>query len=147
MKALSLITELDEEDDLLQCDAGGIQQIFVALIINSIDATSPGGKITVKTECMKEKDQIRIMVTDNGKGIPDDALPHIFEPFFSTKVKSTGLGLSVVYGVVEQHNGTIDVASKVNQGTTFTITLPRVSPKKENHRQTGAINLHSMKHS
>ena len=71
----------------------------------------------------------------NGKGIPEDALPHIFEPFFSTKVKSTGLGLSVVYGVVEQHDGTIDVASKVNQGTTFTITLPRVSPKKENHNK------------
>ena len=129
MKALSLTTELEEENDLLQCDAGGIQQIFVALIINSIDATSPGGKITVKTEYMKEKDQIRIIVTDNGKGIPEDAIPHIFEPFFSTKEKSTGLGLSVVYGVVEQHNGTIDVASKVNQGTTFTITLPRASHK------------------
>ncbi len=129
MKALSLNTELEGENDLLQCDAGGIQQIFVALIINSIDATSPGGKITVKTEYMKEKDQIRIIVTDNGKGIPEDAIPHIFEPFFSTKEKSTGLGLSVVYGVVEQHNGTIDVASKVNQGTTFTITLPRASHK------------------
>ena len=136
MKALSLTTELEEENDLLQCDAGGIQQILVALIINSIDATSPGGKITVKTEYMKEKDQIRIMVTDNGKGIPEDAIPHIFEPFFSTKVKSTGLGLSVVYGVVEQHNGTIDVASKVNQGTTFTITLPRAS-----HKSVGKIEI------
>ena len=136
MKALSLTTELEGENDLLQCDAGGIQQIFVALIINSIDATSPGGKITVKTEYMKEKDQIRIIVTDNGKGIPEDAIPHIFEPFFSTKEKSTGLGLSVVYGVVEQHNGTIDVASKVNQGTTFTITLPRAS-----HKSVGKINI------
>jgi len=136
MKALSLITELDEENDLLQCDAGGIQQILVALVINSIEATSPGGKITIKTEYMKEKDQIRIMVTDDGKGIPDEALPHIFEPFFSTKVKSTGLGLSVVYGVVEQHAGSIDVASKVNQGTTFTITLPRAS-----HKSVGKIEI------
>jgi two-component system NtrC family sensor kinase len=136
MKALSLVTELEGENDLLQCDAGGIQQIFVALIINSIDATSPGGKITVKTEYMKEKDQIRIIVMDNGKGIPEDAIPHIFEPFFSTKEKSTGLGLSVVYGVVEQHNGTIDVASKVNQGTTFTITLPRTS-----HKAVGKIEI------
>jgi two-component system, NtrC family, sensor kinase len=136
MKALSLVTELEGENDLLQCDAGGIQQIFVALIINSIDATSPGGKITVKTEYMKEKDQIRIIVTDNGKGIPEDAIPHIFEPFFSTKEKSTGLGLSVVYGVVEQHNGTIDVASKVNQGTTFTIILPRTS-----HKAVGKIEI------
>jgi two-component system, NtrC family, sensor kinase len=129
MKELTLITELEEENDLLQCDAGGIQQILVALVINSIEATSPGGKITIKTEYMKEKDQFRIMVADDGKGIPDEALPHIFEPFFSTKVKSTGLGLSVVYGVVEQHAGTIDVASKIDQGTTFTITLPRASHK------------------
>ena len=76
------------------------------------------------------------MVTDDGKGIPDEALPHIFEPFFSTKVKSTGLGLSVVYGVVEQHAGTIDVASKVDQGTTFTITLPRAS-----HKSVGKIEI------
>jgi len=71
-------------------------------------------------------------VTDEGKGIPDEVLPHIFEPLFSTKVKSTGLGLSMVYGIVEQHAGVIDVKSKVNEGTTFTIILPRVSSEKEN---------------
>jgi signal transduction histidine kinase len=76
------------------------------------------------------------MVADDGKGIPEDIIPHIFEPFFSTKEKSTGLGLSVVYGVVEQHNGTIGVASKVNQGTTFTITLPRIS-----HKAVGKIEI------
>jgi two-component system NtrC family sensor kinase len=133
MKELSLVKELDEENDSLQCDASGIQQILVALIVNSIDATSRGGQITIKTESQTDKDQIRMMVMDDGKGIPDEALSHIFEPFFSTKVKSTGLGLSVVYGIVEQHAGSIEVASKVNQGTTFTITLPRVSHKKQNH--------------
>jgi signal transduction histidine kinase len=81
------------------------------------------------------------MVTDDGKGIPDDVLPHIFEPFLSTKVKSTGLGLSVVYGVVEQHTGTIDVASKVDQGTTFTIILPRVPSKKESQGRLTLSNL------
>jgi len=117
---------------VIQCDAGGIQQVLVALIVNSIEATSRGGKITIKTDCRTEKDRIRIMVTDEGKGIPDDVLPYIFEPLFSTKVKSTGLGLSMVYGIVEQHAGVIDVKSKVNEGATFTIILPRVSPKKEN---------------
>jgi two-component system NtrC family sensor kinase len=136
MKALSLVTELDEENDFLQCDASGVQQILVALIINSIEATSPGGNITIKTKYLREKDQIRIMVTDDGKGIPAEALPHIFEPFFSTKTKSTGLGLSVVYGVVDQHGGTIDVVSKVNDGTTFTITLPRTS-----HKSVGKIEI------
>jgi signal transduction histidine kinase len=68
---------------------------------------------------------------DNGKGIPEDVLPRIFEPFFSTKVKSTGLGLSVVYRIVKQHAGIIDVKSEGNQGTTFTIILPRISSIKE----------------
>ncbi len=131
MKELTLVKELDQESDLIDCDANGIQQVLVALIVNSIEATSRGGTITIKTDYRTEKDRIRIMVTDDGKGIPDDVLPHIFEPFLSTKVKSTGLGLSVVYGIVEQHAGVIDVASKVDQGTTFTIVLPRVPPKKE----------------
>jgi two-component system NtrC family sensor kinase len=131
MRELSLVTELDQENDLIQCDAGGIQQVLVALIVNSIEACSRGGKITIKTDSQTEKDRIRIMVVDDGKGIPEDVLPHIFEPFLSTKEKSTGLGLSVVYGIVEQHTGTIGVASIVDQGTTFTITLPRIPSKKE----------------
>ena len=136
MKELVLVKELDEENDVLQCDAGGIQQVLVALIVNSIEATSRGGKITIKTDCHTEKDRIRIMVTDEGSGIPDDVLPHIFEPLFSTKAKSTGLGLSLVYGIVEQHAGVIDVKSKVYEGTTFTIILPRVPSKEENQNKT-----------
>ena len=152
MKELILVKELDQENDLIQCDAGGIQQVLVALIVNSIEATSRGGKITIKTDCQTEKDRIRIMVTDEGKGIPEDVLPHIFEPFISTKVKSTGLGLSVVYGIVEQHAGVIDVESKVNQGTTFTMVLPRASAKKNksiqaNTSKPNSMESVSMKHS
>ena len=132
MKELSLVKELDEGNDLLECDASGIQQVLVALIVNSTEAAAPGGKITIKTSCQPEKDLMRIIVMDNGKGIPEDVLPHIFEPFLSTKVKSTGLGLSVVYGVVEQHAGVIKVESTLNEGTTFTIDLPRVQAGKEN---------------
>ena len=141
MKELVLVKELDEENDVLQCDAGGIQQVLVALIVNSIEATSRGGKITIKTDCHTEKDRIRIMVTDEGSGIPDDVLPHIFEPLFSTKAKSTGLGLSLVYGIVEQHAGVIDVKSKVYEGTTFTIILPRVPSKEENQDEPTLSNL------
>jgi len=141
MKELALVKELDPENDVIQCDASGIQQILVALIINSIEAVPRGGTITIKTDYRTEQDRIRIMVMDNGKGIPDDVLPHIFEPFFSTKVKSTGLGLSVVYGIVEQHAGVIDVESKVDEGTTFTIVLPRVSPKKDGQGKLTLANL------
>jgi len=86
------------------------------------------------------------MVTDDGKGIPEDVLPRIFEPFVSTKVKSTGLGLSVVYGIVEQHAGIIDVKSKVNEGTTFTIFLPRISSNKGKSGQTNTVEPDWMKH-
>jgi two-component system, NtrC family, sensor kinase len=141
MKEVTLDVNLDQEDDLIRCDANGIQQILVALIINSIEAASRGGKITIVTDYRTEKERVRIMVTDDGKGIPDDVLPRIFEPFFSTKAKSTGLGLSVVYGIVEQHGGTINVESKVNQGTTFTIVLPRVSPKTEDQGKLTLSNL------
>ena len=130
MKELKLVQELDQGNDIIQCDAGGIQQIFVALIVNSIEATPRGGKITIKTDYSTEKDRIRIMVTDEGKGIPADVLPRIFEPLFSTKEKNTGLGLSMVYGVVQQHAGVIDVKSEVDRGTTFTIVLPRLSSNK-----------------
>ncbi|MEW6333749.1 MAG: ATP-binding protein, partial [Thermodesulfobacteriota bacterium] len=92
---------------------------------------SRGGRITIKTDCRTQKDRIRIMVTDEGQGIPEDVRPYIFEPLYSTKSKSTGLGLSLVYGIVEQHDGVIEVESKVNEGTTFTIILPRLSPKKK----------------
>lgn len=131
MNELTLVKELDQGNDLIQCDAGAIQQVFVALIINAIEATSRGGKITIKTDCPIGKDWIRIVVMDDGMGIPEDILPHIFEPFVSTKVKSTGLGLSVVYGIVEQHGGTIDVESRVKQGTKFTIVIPRMPSKKQ----------------
>ncbi len=134
MNELKLIKELDDGDDYIQCDAGDIQQVLIALIINSIEASSRGGKIIVRTDYRSNKDQNRIMIIDNGKGIPKDVLPHIFEPFFSTKKseKNTGLGLSVVYGIIKQHGGTIDVESKEGEGAKFTITLPRLPAAKRN---------------
>jgi signal transduction histidine kinase len=83
-------------------------------------------------------DTIALMIADTGIGIPEDAIGHIFEPFFSTKDKESGvgLGLAVVYGIVTGHRGTIDVASDPGKGTTFTVRLPRSphppeSPNKE----------------
>ncbi len=72
------------------------------------------------------------MVSDTGSGIPEEMLPKIFEPFFSTK-ESTGLGLAVVYRIIQQHEGKIKVTSKSNEGTTFTIHLPK-SPDKIEER-------------
>ncbi len=124
---LKLIKELDAGDDGIQCDAGVIQQVLIVLIINSIEASFRGGTITIRTDYHSYHDQIQLMIIDNGKGIPKDVLPHIFEPFYSTKKseKNTGLGLSVVYGIIQQHGGTIVEESEEGAGTKVTITLPR----------------------
>ena len=124
IKELELFQELAEGNDIIYCDASGIQHILVALFINAIDAMSKGGKLKVKTDFLDGSREVRIVISDTGSGIPEEILPHIFEPFVSTK-ESTGLGLAVVYGIIQQHKGQIEVESNPNQGTTFIITLPR----------------------
>ena len=124
IKEMELIQELAEGNDIIYCDASGIQHVLVALFINAIDAMSKGGKLKVKTILLDSSEEVQIVVSDTGSGIPEEILPHIFEPFVSSK-ESTGLGLAVVYGIIQQHKGEIEVESNPNQGTTFIITLPR----------------------
>jgi two-component system, NtrC family, nitrogen regulation sensor histidine kinase NtrY len=88
-------------------------------------AEDHAARIVVRTE--QAGPHIRLSVADNGPGIPQDKLPKIFEPLFTTKASGVGLGLPTVRQLVEQHGGTVDVASNVGQGTTFTIWLPRYS--------------------
>jgi signal transduction histidine kinase len=101
-----------------------LNQVFLNLITNAAQAIEKFGKITITTQL--ENDKAVIKVADTGVGIPEQNLRKIFEPFFTTKPvgQGTGLGLSIVYKIIEQHNGTIDVKSKVGEGTEFTITLP-----------------------
>jgi len=126
MKELELIAELDSGDDVIFCDPGTIQQILVSLIVNAMESSSQGNRIIVRTD-YSNADTIQINVIDHGHGIAESDLPFIFDPFFSTKDSnsSLGLGLSAVYGIVHQHSGSIQVNSKLGDGTTFTITLPR----------------------
>jgi signal transduction histidine kinase len=101
-----------------------IKQVIMNLISNSIQACAKGGVISISTSANENNDIIRIR--DNGHGIKEGDLPHIFEPFFTTKniAMGTGLGLSVSYGIIRRHGGTIEVESKPGEGATFTITLP-----------------------
>ena len=126
MKKIALKSEFGQGDDELQCDAGAIQQIMVALIVNAIEASDEGSEIIVATDC-SDPEHVILRITDCGCGIPEQNLQQIFEPFFSTKEsnKSLGLGLAAVYAIVRRHGGEIKVDSKQGSGTTFTIKLPR----------------------
>jgi two-component system NtrC family sensor kinase len=119
--------KLDFHEGLPQVyiDEARIQEVLINLIINSIQVMSPGGVVTLRTRLEEQGDYVVIEVEDTGEGILPEHLPHIFDPFFSTKgVRGTGLGLSVSYGIIKNHNGKMRVESKVNVGTTFFIELP-----------------------
>ena len=103
-------------------DSGQIKQVLVNLIKNAMQAMTRDGKLTVQTG--HTPDTVWISITDTGGGIPQDQISHIFEPFYTTKKKGTGLGLMIVLRIIRQHGGHIEVESNVGQGTTFRISLP-----------------------
>ncbi|BCB95710.1 two-component sensor histidine kinase [Dissulfurispira thermophila] len=106
-------------------DEHQIVQVLVNLITNAVHAMTGGGLLFIRSKEGSNNGFVEITVADTGKGIPPEFLPHIFDPFFSTKGdKGTGLGLSVSYGIIKNHKGNIRVESKVGVGTTFTIELP-----------------------
>ncbi|GMV03975.1 MAG: hypothetical protein AMXMBFR53_02570 [Gemmatimonadota bacterium] len=120
-----LETQRLEGNATLFANGDELQQAMVALLVNAVEAMPDGGRLWVALE--GDGDEVRVEVTDTGTGIPADALPHIFEPFFSTKTKESGvgLGLAVVYGIVHRHGGRITVDSTLGEGTSFHIVLPR----------------------
>ena len=111
----------------LYCLPSQINQVFLNLLINAAHAIEGKGTIVVRTG--SDDKAVWVEVEDNGSGIAPEHLEHIFEPFFTTKPvgKGTGLGLSIVYGIVQSHQGMIDVKSVVGRGTTFRVTLPRAA--------------------
>jgi signal transduction histidine kinase len=100
-----------------------LQEIFLNLFINACQAMERGGTLTIRTAKLDDN-FAEITITDTGVGIAPINLKNLFMPFFSTKKDGTGLGLSICYNIIKNHNGTIDVHSQLNQGTTFIIKLP-----------------------
>ena len=133
LQNVNLQTQLDETLPLVPCDFSQIQQVLMNLIINGTEAMSTGGELTIKTYHTPDNEFVEIEVADTGTGIPEEHLSKIFDPFFSTKEagKGVGLGLSIVYGIVNEHKGSIDVKSAKDKGTTFTIKLPTVVEEEE----------------
>ena len=120
--------ELQEDLPLVECDPSQIQQVILNLILNGAQAMNPkgGGKLTVRTRLLPGGDNVELCVRDTGEGIAPENLSKIFDPFFTTKAegKGVGLGLAVLYGIVKDHDGEIEVASERNEGASFTVTLP-----------------------
>jgi signal transduction histidine kinase len=108
----------------IECLPQQLNQIFMNLLLNAAQAITTHGEIRIRT--YQATNNVVVEISDTGIGIPKDNLPRIFEPFFTTKEvgKGTGLGLSVAYGIVQKHNGKIEVESEVNKGTTFRVILP-----------------------
>jgi two-component system, NtrC family, sensor kinase len=125
IKGIRLESSGVEGDDTIVCDADQIQQALLALLVNAVEAMPKGGTLTLRAA--DDRETVRIDVSDTGVGIPPEVLLHVFEPFFSTKEggAGVGLGLSVVYGIVERHGGSVTVDSTVGRGTTFTLRFPR----------------------
>jgi two-component system NtrC family sensor kinase len=141
---VDLALDLAEDLPLAYADANQIQQVVVNLLINSGDAIGPdGGRIRIVTGTAavmpvekaaihwdrEARTMVELRVEDNGSGIAPEHLAHIFEPFYSSKgSRGTGLGLAVSWGIIEGHEGTIDVESELGRGTRFTIRLPLAVP-------------------
>jgi len=101
-----------------------LQQAFINILINAVQAIADEGTIKIKSEYVTGKKSIRVSITDTGKGIESKDLDNIFRPFFTTKQPTRGLGLSIVERVIQDHNGKIAITSLVNKGTTFNVILP-----------------------
>ncbi len=114
----------------VSCDPSQIEQVLIALIMNAIDAMPRGGNLWIESRLTDAATEVLLQVRDDGSGIAADVLPHIFEPFLTTKENGhgVGLGLAIARGIVERHNGSIEVESALGRGTTFTITLPVQAP-------------------
>ena len=111
---------------LLSVDGDQFKQVLANILINAADATPSGGRVSLSVEYDQETESVRISVRDTGPGVAEDVLPHIFEPFYSSKEKGTGLGLYVCREIIHNHGGKIQVVNNSDRGCTVTIILPKI---------------------
>ena len=127
---IALVVNADPQGPTVMADETKLEQVLVNLAINARDAMPNGGRLTISARSRQDSGDVEITVSDTGVGIPQDQQQLIFEPFFTTKRESggTGLGLATVYGIVDSLGGQIDVQSRPNEGTRFTIRLASAEP-------------------
>jgi len=124
---IEVVKQYQPDLPVISADPAQLQQVFVNLIMNAADAMNGKGTLTVATNSSNRDNYVEISFTDTGRGISSDELDRVFEPFFTTKGvgHGTGLGLSISYGIIQRHGGTIKVSSRVGQGSTFVVILPK----------------------
>jgi two-component system sporulation sensor kinase C len=144
-KEIKLTRSWRADVDTIRADADQLEQVFLNFFLNAMDAMKRGGEMLVSTEiCPADewvaavtgtngdvRELLRITIRDNGEGIRSEDIPHVFDPFFTTKDYGTGLGLSVVHGIIQEHAGQIEVESELTKGTAFHILLPLVRFREE----------------
>jgi len=141
---IELITVYEPDLKFMKADQGQVEQVLMNLVVNARDAMVDGGRLALKTEDVTIDEQfcklnsearpgnfVCFSVEDSGIGMDKETISHIFEPFFTTKEVGTGLGLSVIYGIVKQHEGWINVYSEPGQGSTFKVYFPVISVKED----------------
>ena len=136
---ITIETHLDGGLPPVHSDIQQVNHLFMNLILNAAQAMGGCGRLVIRTSRAPDAaDRVHIEISDSGPGIAADVLPHIFEPFFTTKPEGegTGLGLSMVYGIVENHGGQIKAASPPGEGATFVIQLP-ITPNADGERNSG----------
>ncbi|HZL13735.1 MAG TPA: ATP-binding protein, partial [Verrucomicrobiae bacterium] len=121
-RGITIQTRLARNLTATPVDAAQLQQVLVNLVKNASQAMTTGGTLTLQTG--ETSEEIWMSVTDTGGGIPQEQINRIFEPFYTTKKKGSGLGLMIVQRIVRAHGGKIELESHVNRGTTFRIWLP-----------------------
>ncbi len=131
LSEISLSVAAPSDLPRVECDASQIQQMVLALAINALEATAPGGQVIISVHEDVPGEWVTISVRDNGRGIPPEFIADIFEPFFTTKEgeSGVGLGLPVVFGIATRHHGTVTVESKPGAGTVFFVRLPLRQPR------------------
>jgi PAS domain S-box-containing protein len=144
-KSIKLTRSWDANVDTIRADPDQLEQVFLNFFINAMDAMKNGGELSVRTEIrtgeawasgLNQKnggmgEVLRITIRDSGEGIRSEDIPHVFDPFFTTKDYGTGLGLSVVHGIIQEHGGQIEVESEPQKGTAFHILFPLVRFDRE----------------
>jgi signal transduction histidine kinase len=121
---IQIVASLDRSLPPILGDASTLHQVLMNLLTNAREAMPTGGQIRIETSPAARPGWIRLLVADTGPGIPAEALSKIFDPFFTTKRTGTGLGLAVTYGIIQEHDGTVEVHSRPGAGTTISLSFP-----------------------